>query len=89
MKTPLGDEWEILLKWILRETGCRMDYIHLTQDICWLSGFVITVMKPRVPYFEELSGRFTNKTGSVVRSGSMDDDDEGRTSSANFRKENI
>jgi hypothetical protein len=31
----------------------------------------------------------TNKTSSVVWSGSMDDDEEGRTRSANFRKENI
>jgi hypothetical protein len=31
----------------------------------------------------------TNKTGCVVWSGSMDDDKERRTSSANFRKENI
>jgi hypothetical protein len=31
----------------------------------------------------------SNKTGSVVWSGSMDDDEEGRTSSSNFRKENI
>jgi hypothetical protein len=30
-----------------------------------------------------------NKTSSVVWSGSMDVDEEGRTSSANFPKENI
>ena len=29
------------------------------------------------------------KTDSNVRSGNMDDDEEGRTSSTNFRKENI
>jgi len=31
----------------------------------------------------------TNKTGSVVWSGSIDVDEERRTSSANFLKENI
>jgi hypothetical protein len=32
---------------------------------------------------------YTNKTGSNIWSGNMDDDEEGRTSSAYFLKENI